>query len=103
MLRFLLLKLRLLRYQLNLKDRRVQRSRVEENDHPDHDHAIVKDVVPDQETEDVQDLVVIAEGDHDHEIGHEIVEEAAVEIKDRRLNEITIKKKRDLKIATPKK
>ena len=102
MLRFLLLNRKLLRYRLNLEDRRVQRSRVEEKDPPDHDHAIVKDVVPDQETEDVQDLV-IAEGDHDHEIGHEIVEEAAVEIKGRRLNEITIKKKKDLKIATPKK
>ena len=60
---------------------------------------VVKDVVPDQETEDVQDLVVIAEGDHDREIeiDHEIVEEAVVEIKDRQLNEIMIKKKKDLK------
>lgn len=60
---------------------------------------VVKDVVPDQETEDVQDLVVIAEGDHDreNEIDHEIVEEAVVEIKDRQLNEIMIKKKKDLK------
>ena len=63
--------------------------------------GIVKDVDPDQETEDVQDLEIV-EGDHAHEIVLEIVEEVEVEIKDRQLKEIMIKKKRDLKTPTKK-
>jgi len=61
--------------------------------------GIVKDVAPDQETEDVQDLEIV-EGDHAHEIVLEIVEEVEVEIKDRQLKEIMIKKKKDLKTPT---
>jgi len=63
--------------------------------------GIVKDVAPDQETEDVQDLEIV-EGDHAHEIVLEIVEEVEVEIKDRQLKEIMIKKKKDLKTPTKK-
>ena len=63
--------------------------------------GIVKDVAPDQETEDVQDLENV-EGDHAHEIVLEIVEEVEVEIKDRQLKEIMIKKKKDLKTPTKK-
>lgn len=63
--------------------------------------GIVKDVDPDQETEDVQDLEIV-EGDHAHEIVLEIVEEVEVEIKDRQLKEIMIKKKKDLKTPTKK-
>ena len=63
--------------------------------------GIVKDVAPDQETEDVQDLEIV-EGDHAHEIVLEIVEEVEVGIKDRQLKEIMIKKKKDLKTPTKK-
>ena len=63
--------------------------------------GIVKGVAPDQETEDVQDLEIV-EGDHAHEIVLEIVEEVEVEIKDRQLKEIMIKKKKDLKTPTKK-
>ena len=63
--------------------------------------GIVKDVAPDQETEDVQDLEIV-EGDHAQEIVLEIVEEVEVEIKDRQLKEIMIKKKKDLKTPTKK-